>query len=65
MNFISAGSQKPDVMTLLPLSGADAGAPSKTGAAPAPVAVAPVASTESAIYEFSPDPPPCWMNCSR
>ena len=52
MNFQSAGSQKPDVMSLLPLAGVDAPAAAGKGAAPA----APVATTEQAIYEFSPDP---------
>ena len=70
MNFISAGSQKPDVMTLLPLAGVDAGvgagAAPKNAAArpaekPAPNAPAPGAGTAasapaSAVYDFSPDP---------
>jgi F-type H+-transporting ATPase subunit gamma len=51
MNFISAGSQKPDVMTLLPLAGVDAPAPAGKGAA----ASQPV-KKEIAVYEFSPDP---------
>jgi len=49
MNFISAGSQKPDVMTLLPLAGVDAPAAGK-GAAAQPV------KKEIAVYEFSPNP---------
>jgi F-type H+-transporting ATPase subunit gamma len=52
MNFVSAGSQKPDVMTLLPLAGVDAPASAgKPGAAPAQPA-----ATQKAVYEFSPDP---------
>jgi F-type H+-transporting ATPase subunit gamma len=47
MNFISAGSQKPEVMTLLPLAGVDSPAPiGKEGAKPA--------KGENAIYDFSP-----------
>lgn len=52
MNFISAGSQKPEVMTLLPLAGVDGPAPAGKGAAPAAKPV----KSEIAVYEFSPDP---------
>ncbi|HWE01033.1 MAG TPA: ATP synthase F1 subunit gamma [Tepidisphaeraceae bacterium] len=55
MNFISAGSQKPDVMTLLPLAGVDAAA-APSGKAPAPAAPAAPAQTTYALYDFSPDP---------
>ena len=48
MNFLSAGSQKPDVMTLLPLAGVDTPAPAGKAAAAQP------AKTEIAVYEFSP-----------
>jgi F-type H+-transporting ATPase subunit gamma len=51
MNFISAGSQKPDVMTLLPLAGIDAPAPASKGAP----ATQPAKSGIKAVYEFSPD----------
>jgi len=51
MNFLSAGVQKPEVMTLLPLAGVDAPATPAKGAAPAPAAKKP-----NAIYDFSPDP---------
>jgi F-type H+-transporting ATPase subunit gamma len=53
MNFISAGSQKPDVMTLLPLAGVDSAAPAAKGVAKAP---AQPAASGTAVYEFSPDP---------
>jgi len=56
MNFISAGSQKPDVMTLLPLAGVDAAsAPAGKAGAPAAPSPTPAAKTY-AVYEFSPDP---------
>jgi F-type H+-transporting ATPase subunit gamma len=45
MNFLSAGNQKPEVMTLLPLA-----AVKPASATPAP------ADKEQAVYEFSPDP---------
>jgi F-type H+-transporting ATPase subunit gamma len=50
MNFISAGSQKPEVMTLLPLAGVDGPAPAGKAGASAP------AKAENAVYEFSPSP---------
>jgi F-type H+-transporting ATPase subunit gamma len=45
MNFLSAGSQKPEVLSLLPLSGVAAGKPA--GAKEAP--------KYNAIYDFYPD----------
>ena len=59
MNFISAGSQKPDVMALLPLSQVDAVAQGGRGPAKAPAAATPVQPAgpqPAAIYDFSPDP---------
>ena len=53
MNFLSAGSQKPDVMTLLPLAGVDSAAPAPAGKGAAP---AQPAKSVNAVYEFSPDP---------
>src|SRR5208337_1878020 len=46
MNFLSAGSQKPDVLALLPLAGVDA--PNAKAAEPAELGI-------NAIYDFIPD----------
>ncbi|HET6248617.1 MAG TPA: ATP synthase F1 subunit gamma [Tepidisphaeraceae bacterium] len=51
MNFISAGSQKPEMMTLLPLAGVDSAAPAGKGGVPAQPA-----KSDHAVYEFSPSP---------
>jgi F-type H+-transporting ATPase subunit gamma len=48
MNFLSAGSQKPDVMQLLPLATLDAAKPQ--------AAATPTAGGTKVVYEFSPDP---------
>jgi F-type H+-transporting ATPase subunit gamma len=50
MNFVSAGVQKPEVTSLLPLAGVvEAPKPGATAAVPA-------ATTENAVYDFLPDP---------
>ncbi len=59
MNFISAGQQKPDVVTLLPLGSVEVAVPGK---AASPQGSTPQAAAQSqqpgdaAIYDFSPDP---------
>ena len=56
MNFISAGSQKPEVMSLLPLAAVDATVSGVKGAPAAQAAPAPAAEKINAVYDFSPDP---------
>ncbi|HEY8666559.1 MAG TPA: ATP synthase F1 subunit gamma [Tepidisphaeraceae bacterium] len=48
MNFLSAGSQKPDVLTLLPLAGIDEAKPAEKPASPG--------LHSETIYDFSPAP---------
>ena len=50
MNFVSASTQKPEVMSLLPLAGVDA--PAATGTQ----ATQPTGLKKQVVYEFSPDP---------
>jgi len=55
MVFHSAGSQKPQIGTLLPLSKADAAPGATTGSSQKPGTSAGAGKT-TAVYEFSPDP---------
>ena len=52
MNFVSASNQKPEVMTLLPLSAVKPANPAPPTGAVQPAGPA----REQAVYEFSPDP---------
>ena len=55
MNFVSAGVQRAEVTTLLPLSALKAVEPAKKGTAPAaPAAATPTHPKLATVYEFSP-----------
>jgi F-type H+-transporting ATPase subunit gamma len=55
MNFVSAGVQRAEVTTLLPLSALKAVEPAAKGAAhPAPAAATPTHPKQNTVYEFSP-----------
>jgi len=54
MNFISAGSQKPEITTILPLAGVDEAAPADNKAQPGQAA--PGTLVAETTYDFSPEP---------